>query len=129
MIFEFLGYQVDVTNRSTNVDLTNYAVNGEFDLVNVYQKRRVIKYPCCPEPYPDVKFFIHVRRKTLYYMSNVVFPCVMLSALTLLVFLLPPDSGEKIGLGITVLLAFSVFVLQIAEKMPETSESVPLVGI
>ena len=55
-------------------------------------------------------------------------PCVMLSALTLLVFCLPPDSGEKIALGVTVLLAFSVFMLAIAEKMPETSESIPLIG-
>ena len=53
----------------------------------------------------------------------------MMSVLTLLVFFLPPDSGEKIALGITVLLAFSVFVLAIAEKMPETSDSIPLIGI
>ena len=30
--------------------------------------------------------------------------------------------------GVTVLLAFSVFMLAIAEKMPETSESIPLIG-
>uniref|UniRef100_A0A9J2PQM9 Neurotransmitter-gated ion-channel ligand-binding domain-containing protein n=1 Tax=Ascaris lumbricoides TaxID=6252 RepID=A0A9J2PQM9_ASCLU len=123
------GFQVDITNRSDNVDLSNYVVSGEFDLVRVHQKRRVVKYTCCPEPYPDVTFFIHIRRKTLYYLYNVVFPCMMMSVLTLLVFLLPPDSGEKIALGITVLLAFSVFVLAIAEKMPETSDSMPLIGI
>ncbi len=48
--------------------------------------------------------------------------------LTVLVFCLPPDSGEKIALGVTVLLAFSVFMLAIAEKMPETSASIPLIG-
>ena len=52
----------------------------------------------------------------------------MMSSLTVLVFCLPPDSGEKIALGVTVILAFSVFMLAIAEKMPETSESIPLVG-
>ncbi|KAK5975701.1 Nicotinic acetylcholine receptor subunit type D [Trichostrongylus colubriformis] len=123
------GFQVDITNRSSNIDLTNYVPSGEFDLVKVYQKRRVVKYTCCPEPYPDITFFIHIRRKTLYYLYNIVFPCLMMSVLTLLVFILPPDSGEKIALGITVLLAFSVFVLAIAEKMPETSDSMPLIGI
>ena len=39
------------------------------------------------------------RRKTLYYMYNIVFPCMMMSTLTVLVFCLPPDSGEKIALG------------------------------
>ena len=57
-----------------------------------------------------------------------MFPCMMMSTLTVLVFCLPPDSGEKIALGVTVLLAFSVFMLAIAEKMPETSESIPLIG-
>lgn len=37
--------------------------------------------------------------------------------------------GEKITLGITVLLAFSVFMLLIAENIPATSEMVPLIGI
>ena len=40
---------------------------------------------------------------------------------------MPPDSGEKIALGVTVILAFSVFMLVIAERMPETSESIPLI--
>ena len=44
-------------------------------------------------------------------------------------FLLPPDSGEKIALSITVLLAYSVFMLLIAENIPATSETVPLIGI
>ncbi|KAI1722194.1 neurotransmitter-gated ion-channel ligand binding domain-containing protein [Ditylenchus destructor] len=123
------GYQVDVTNRSINIDLSNYVESGEFELVSVHQKRRVVKYTCCEEPYPDLTFYIHIRRKTLYYLYNIVFPCLMMSILTLLVFFLPPDSGEKIALGITVLLAFSVFVLAIAEKMPETSDSIPLIGI
>uniref|UniRef100_A0A915EIN8 Neurotransmitter-gated ion-channel transmembrane domain-containing protein n=1 Tax=Ditylenchus dipsaci TaxID=166011 RepID=A0A915EIN8_9BILA len=92
--------------------------------MSVHQKRRVVKYACCDEPYPDLTFYIHIRRKTLYYLYNIVFPCLMMSILTLLVFFLPPDSGEKIALGITVLLAFSVFVLAIAEKMPETSDSI-----
>ena len=43
-------------------------------------------------------------------------------------FLLPPDSGEKVTLGLTVLLAFSVFMLLVAENMPPTSEYIPLIG-
>ena len=85
-------------------------------------------YACCEEPYPDVRFTIIIRRKTLYYLFNIIFPCLWLTILSLLGFWLPPDSGEKITLGITVLLAFSVFMLLIAESMPATSEFVPLIG-
>lgn len=40
-----------------------------------------------------------IRRRTLYYGLNLLIPCVLISALALLVFLLPADSGEKISLG------------------------------
>ncbi|CAG2238742.1 CHRNN [Mytilus edulis] len=123
------GFQVDILNRTSEVDLDNYVINGEWELLSITIQRNVVYYQCCPEPFPDVTFYIHIRRRTLYYMYNVVFPCIMMSALTLLVFCLPPDSGEKIALGITVLLAFSVFMLAVAENLPETSEFVPLISV
>ena len=115
-------------NRTSEVDLSNYVANGEWDLLEARIVRNVVIYSCCIEPFPDVTITIKIRRKTLYYMYNVVLPCMMMSVLTLLVFCLPPDSGEKIALGVTVLLAFSVFMLAISEKLPETSESIPLLG-
>ncbi|NP_001297421.1 neuronal acetylcholine receptor subunit alpha-10-like precursor [Aplysia californica] len=123
------GFQVDITNRSDSVDLQNYVYSGEWELIDVRIRRHVVTYACCIEPYPDVRFTIVIRRKTLYYLFNIIFPCLWLTILSLLGFWLPPDSGEKITLGITVLLAFSVFMLLIAESMPATSEFVPLIGI
>lgn len=58
-------------------------------------------YGCCEEPYPDVTFTVVMRRRTLYYGLNLLIPCVLISTLALLVFLLPADSGEKISLGKT----------------------------
>ncbi|XP_076465482.1 neuronal acetylcholine receptor subunit alpha-10-like [Babylonia areolata] len=123
------GLQVDVVNRSEGVDLSNYVSNGEWQLLNVTAVRSVVRYSCCPEPFPDVRFVLYLRRRTLYYTYNVLIPCVMLSTLTLLVFWMSPESGEKVTLGLTVLLAFSVFMLLIAENMPATSNHVPLIGI
>lgn len=122
------GFQVDVFNRSNSIDLSNFVSNGEWKLIAVKAVRNVVKYPCCPEPFPDVTFTLHISRRTLYYTYNVIIPCVMLSILTLLGFWMRPDSGEKVTLGLTVLLAFSVFMLLIAENMPATSSFVPLIG-
>ncbi|XP_033750129.1 neuronal acetylcholine receptor subunit alpha-9-like [Pecten maximus] len=123
------GFQVDVFNRSNSIDLSNFVSNGEWELIGVKAVRNVVKYQCCPESFPDVTFTLHISRRTLYYTYNVIIPCVMLSILTLLGFWMRPDSGEKVTLGLTVLLAFSVFMLLIAENMPATSSFVPLIGI
>lgn len=37
-----------------------------------------------------------MRRKTLFYTVNLIIPCVGLTFLTVLVFYLPSDSGEKV---------------------------------
>jgi nicotinic acetylcholine receptor len=51
---------------------------------------------CCEEPYPDITFNITLRRKTLFYTVNLIIPCVAISFLSILVFYLPSDSGEKV---------------------------------
>lgn len=61
--------------------------------------RHEVFYECCAEPYPDVTFVVTLRRRTLFYALNLLIPCVLLSSMTLLVFLLPANSGEKISLG------------------------------
>lgn len=68
-------------------------------LLDVPAKRNELYYDCCKEPYPDVTFTVTMRRRTLYYGLNLLIPCVLISGLALLVFLLPADSGEKISLG------------------------------
>lgn len=68
-------------------------------LSGVPGSRNEAYYDCCKEPYQDVKFIVTIRRRTLYYALNLLIPCVLLSSMTLLIFVLPADSGEKISLG------------------------------
>ena len=58
--------------------------------------RNVKFYTCCEEPYLDITFNITMRRKTLFYTVNLIIPCMGISFLTILVFYLPSDSGEKV---------------------------------
>ncbi|NP_001289963.1 neuronal acetylcholine receptor subunit alpha-10 isoform b [Homo sapiens] len=90
-------------------------------------RRRVLTYGCCSEPYPDVTFTLLLRRRAAAYVCNLLLPCVLISLLAPLAFHLPADSGEKVSLGVTVLLALTVFQLLLAESMPP-AESVPLIG-
>uniref|UniRef100_A0A8D2ZMV3 Neuronal acetylcholine receptor subunit alpha-7 n=2 Tax=Scophthalmus maximus TaxID=52904 RepID=A0A8D2ZMV3_SCOMX len=120
------GWLLDL--QMNDADISGFMPNGEWDLVGVPGTRNEAFYDCCKEPYPDVTFVVTIRRRTLYYALNLLIPCVLLSSMTLLIFVLPADSGEKISLGITVLLSLTVFMLLVAEIMPATSDSVPLIG-
>uniref|UniRef100_A0A8C1GBR2 Neuronal acetylcholine receptor subunit alpha-7 n=1 Tax=Cyprinus carpio TaxID=7962 RepID=A0A8C1GBR2_CYPCA len=122
----FDGWLLDL--QMNEADISGYMPNGEWDLVGVPGTRNELFYDCCKEPYPDVTFVVTIRRRTLYYALNLLVPCILLSSMTLLIFLLPADSGEKISLGITVLLSLTVFMLLVAEIMPATSDSIPLIG-
>uniref|UniRef100_A0A672F8J4 Uncharacterized protein n=1 Tax=Salarias fasciatus TaxID=181472 RepID=A0A672F8J4_SALFA len=122
----FDGWLLDLQMKEA--DVSGYMTNGEWDLLEVPGDRHEVFYDCCAEPYPDVTFVVTLRRRTLFYALNLLIPCVLLSSMTLLVFLLPANSGEKISLGITVLLSLTVFMLMVAEIMPATSDSVPLIG-
>ncbi|XP_046373235.2 neuronal acetylcholine receptor subunit alpha-10-like isoform X2 [Haliotis rufescens] len=123
------GLQVNSTNRASAGDMSNFKVNTEWDLVSVPVERHVVYYGCCPEPYPDVTFYVNLRRKPLFYTLNLLFPCILITTVALLGFLLPPDSGEKVSLEITVLLSLAVFLLVVSETLPPTSENFPLIGI
>jgi len=56
------------------IDLTAYHTSVEWDLMDVYAKKTIYKYPCCDEPYPDVTFHITV---SAVYISNIQFIVVV----------------------------------------------------
>uniref|UniRef100_G1PN60 Cholinergic receptor nicotinic alpha 10 subunit n=1 Tax=Myotis lucifugus TaxID=59463 RepID=G1PN60_MYOLU len=121
------GHQLDVRARGGGASLADFVENVEWRVLGMPARRRVLTYGCCSEPYPDVTFTLLLRRRAAAYVCNLLLPCVLISLLAPLAFHLPADSGEKVSLGVTVLLALTVFQLILAESMPP-AESVPLIG-
>ncbi|XP_022451806.1 acetylcholine receptor subunit epsilon isoform X3 [Delphinapterus leucas] len=77
----------------------------------------------------EVIYTLIIRRKPLFYVINIIVPCVLISGLVLLAYFLPAQAGgQKCTVSINVLLAQTVFLFLIAQKIPETSLSVPLLG-
>ncbi|KAH9488927.1 hypothetical protein Btru_058754 [Bulinus truncatus] len=70
-----------------------------------------------------------IQRRPLFLLINTVLPVIFLSFLNILVFIIPADSGEKIGYGITVLLALSVFLSIVGGMLPRSSKTMPKVTI
>lgn len=118
----------DSDTIDVGIDLQDYYLSVEWDIMRVPAVRNEKFYSCCEEPYPDIIFNITLRRKTLFYTVNLIIPCVGISFLSVLVFYLPSDSGEKVSLCISILLSLTVFFLLLAEIIPPTSLTVPLLG-
>uniref|UniRef100_A0A7N8YAB9 Neuronal acetylcholine receptor subunit alpha-2-like n=1 Tax=Mastacembelus armatus TaxID=205130 RepID=A0A7N8YAB9_9TELE len=107
---------------------TDYWESGEWAIVNAVGTYNTKKYDCCHEIYPDITYYFVIRRLPLFYTINLIIPCLLISCLTVLVFYLPSDCGEKITLCISVLLSLTVFLLLITEIIPSTSLVIPLIG-
>ncbi|KAK0428454.1 hypothetical protein QR680_010817 [Steinernema hermaphroditum] len=125
------GEQDNITIVDDGIDLSDYYPSVEWDIMSRVAKRRSKNYPsCCPGSgnYVDIMYYLVLRRKPLFYTVNLVFPCVGISFLTILVFYLPSDSGEKVALCISILVALTVFFLLLTEIIPATSISLPLIG-
>ena len=73
------GYRVDVIMESDEGDTKKYVPNGEWDLIGISAQRNEIIYVCCPQPYPDVTYTVHIRRRTKYYYVNLIIPCVLIT--------------------------------------------------
>ncbi|KAL0974088.1 hypothetical protein UPYG_G00215240 [Umbra pygmaea] len=121
------GNQVDITMGMDSGDLSDFVENVEWECHGMPATKNVIMYGCCSDPYPDITYTVLLQRRSSFYIFNLLLPCFLISFLAPLGFYLPADSGEKVSLGVTVLLALTVFQLMVAESMPP-SESVPLIG-
>ena len=148
------GYQVDLKHISqvkgsnvvdVGIDLKDFYLSAEWDIIAVPATRNEEYFTSIHEAIEleededlendfkaklltDITFMMILRRKTLFYTVNFIIPCVEISFLTVLVFYLPSDSGEKVTLCISILLSLTVFFLLLAEIIPPTSIAVPLLG-
>ena len=92
------------------IDLSEFYLSVEWDILDVPATKNVESYnPEMDENehgggeegheeklLTDITFILTMRRKTLFYTVNLIIPCVGISFLTVLVFYLPADSGEKV---------------------------------
>uniref|UniRef100_A0A3Q3W5E7 Uncharacterized protein n=1 Tax=Mola mola TaxID=94237 RepID=A0A3Q3W5E7_MOLML len=121
------GNQVDISLGMDSGDLSDFVENVEWECHGMPAVRNVMMYGCCSDPYTEITYTLLLKRRSSFYIFNLLLPCFLISFLAPLGFYLPADSGEKVSLGVTVLLALTVFQLLVAESMPP-AESMPYIG-
>nr|AKV94624.1 nicotinic acetylcholine receptor beta1 variant A [Periplaneta americana] len=124
----FNGDQVSLAlyNNKNFVDLSDYWKSGTWDIIEVPAYLNIYEGNHPTET--DITFYIIIRRKTLFYTVNLILPTVLISFLCVLVFYLPAEAGEKVTLGISILLSLVVFLLLVSKILPPTSLVLPLIA-
>ena len=61
------------------------------------------------------------RRESSFLLINVLLPILLMATINILVFIIPPDAGERISYSVTVLLALAVYLTIVGENLPKTS--------
>lgn len=74
-------------------------------------------------------FELKLKRKSGFYIINVIMPVVFLSILSVFTFLLPVSSGERAGFSVTVFLSLAVFLTIVASELPKNSENTSLLAV
>ncbi|XP_051943180.1 acetylcholine receptor subunit gamma [Hippocampus zosterae] len=120
----------NVTLEWVDIDPEAFTENGEWAIKHRPAKKVINNQFTKDDPeYQQLVFFLIIQRKPLFYIINIIAPCVLFSSLCLLVYYLPAKAGgQKCTMSVATLLGQTVFLLLIARKVPETSVAVPLIG-
>ncbi|CAJ0942705.1 unnamed protein product, partial [Mesorhabditis belari] len=127
----YTGHKVDIVvdteglNPPHSMDLHYYVPNGEWSLLST--PSHVDRQEFFGKKYVEVYFYLHLKRRTLYYGLNWIIPSLLISLSNVLGFALPPECGEKITVQITNLLSVLVFLGMVSNVTPPTSESIPVI--
>lgn len=113
--------QYDTTSATCSRVVTENLQSAEWHVVNTSCKR--------VEEDEDGKliwFFqsrITMRRKWLVYVVSMLLPIALVSALNCVVFVLPFQCGEKMGVSLTTFLTLAVFMTMIQDSLPNNSDN------
>lgn len=76
-----------------------------------------------------LRWRIILKRKSQFYIINIIVPLVILSFLNVLCYLVPDASGEKMTLSISMFLSYIVFLTLISDSMPTSSDQISILGV
>lgn len=110
-------------NNNTAVDTSYYKKNGQWDLEDA-----TLLYHDFGGKVTGLKIRLTFKRKSIYFVFNMLVPILLLSILNPLVFVLPVDSGERLSYAITIFLSFAVFMTLLSDNMPKSSEPMALMS-
>ncbi|PVD21672.1 hypothetical protein C0Q70_17471 [Pomacea canaliculata] len=111
-------------DKKTPIDMNSFSPDGIWDVINCSASNHDAK-----DGKAKISFSLQLKRRPEFYILNIILPVLFLAMTSSLVFALPAESGEKMSLSITVLLAFAVYLTLVTDSMPKTSVQVSMLMV
>ena len=107
----------------------HHVTNGELNVLDFSARLNEEHYECCEAPVSQLIYTITLKGRPMYFFLFLIFPVIAIVLLSLLIFKIPPDTGERIGFAVTILLTMGVYLMVISQDLPRKADNAPLVGI
>lgn len=115
--------EITLQLMSNEWDTSAYEANGVWDLISTLTE----SYVSNGEAY--AKFTLTIQREPLYFTFNIALPILLLGLLNGFVFLLPAESGERVGFCITCFLSFVVLMQTTMNFLPQIASPMSLLCV
>ncbi|KAM9385800.1 uncharacterized protein KZ484_007362 [Pholidichthys leucotaenia] len=101
---------------------------GEWELVGIHVIK-LIQPSTVDDFYEELRFFVAVRRRAMFYVVNILLPSIFLISVDLFSFILPPKNVDRALFKMTLILGYTVFLLNINALLPITGNGIPLISV
>ena len=117
-----LDEEVQIFPSNDNIYLDWYEINEEWELDSTSVHSRLDNEA---GNFTRLIFTLNLKRRPLSTVVNFIIPLILLSCLNQMCFLLPIESGEKLGMCMAIFLTFAVFLTLISDHLPRSSVNIP----
>ena len=100
----------------------------EFLSVNLDTSPRITRTADATVTYAIFTVTVELQRKPSFYVMTLMVPSVLISLISVIGFLLPSESGEKVSLQLTALLSYSLLLTVLVDIVPPIGGNFPLIG-
>ncbi|XP_046578102.1 neuronal acetylcholine receptor subunit beta-4-like [Haliotis rubra] len=115
------------TDDSINMDF--FKSNSEWILSNISILETDFVFQNVDGAQGSITFVFKLKRYSAFYVLKIIIPAIILSILNSFVFIVPPESGEKVSMSVTTMLSLTVFLSYIGDITPNNSESIPIIAL
>ncbi|XP_060064270.1 neuronal acetylcholine receptor subunit alpha-3-like [Ylistrum balloti] len=115
--------KVNITTTSSKINIMYYEESEEWELLDTS-----VELDTRLEALLEFSinlFRVKIKRRSAFFMMNIVLPVLLMSFLNQLCFVLPLESGEKIGMCMAIFLTFAVFLSLVGNSLPQSSVHMP----